>query len=301
MAMQQPQQPPPPQQQQAPQPQREPPDHRTVYGWIHQAEGEWSNLQERMREHQRAYEGRDDELVVRYVDEDGETSFDAALTDLSLEIDKAVSIIAGAALRVDVEPLTSGQSIQAQRLEEWMRLAWMIFEKEHKKGVRASMRWDEAFWAILRGCIVRQVILNPDKPFGYEHRFVDPYHVFPIMGENQLFAVFYKNRVSRAQAIQRLSQRDQYPFHHRRPGRIRATWRPPGMTDGTWSGYKASTCRIRSWATTPGFIPLPDRPPTWQSPARITIPTSGGRAGSVLPCSSTLSRHRSSAPTSSAR
>ena len=178
-------------------PRPNPPQPMSMFSWSTEVSPEWQSLKEVMREHQRAYEGRDPDMVVRYLDRDsGEIKWETSTADLAAELEAAVAIAAGAPLRCDVGELSPEREYACQRIENWTRACFHHFEAVYEGGVRSSLRWDEAHYAGLNGMIAGQVIHNPQSPFGFELRMVDPYNLFPIIGDNgAVVAVVYKATV----------------------------------------------------------------------------------------------------------
>lgn len=164
-----------------------------VVRWVRKAKEFWQKRQERFRDDQRLYElqrphgQRSDDLMI--------------LADPKILVKKVARLIARHPPIIDVPPAPGVMDpTLAQRMENYLYGFDQALNFKWMEGLHNPMRYDQAFFLVLRGWITERLMFYPD---GYEdmdngdysalwrHDIIDPSLVFPVEGGGKVRKVVH--------------------------------------------------------------------------------------------------------------
>ena len=174
------------------------PSEEIVKRWIERDVATWKEQKDRMIEDQDLYEGESADAKVAYLNRNNRVTEKAVLPDLSTRVDKIVSMIAGSKYTLSVMERSEATKSHAQRMENYITQLWDEFSDDYVEGLRQALLREEAFYAALRGMIVRRVNYNPTGQVPFVQSLADPLFVYPTTSDHGIMrARAHCGRISR--------------------------------------------------------------------------------------------------------
>jgi hypothetical protein len=148
--------------------------------------GQFEQRNTRMRLEQQYYE------LKQGVTEEGLT---ITLPTPATLVNTATAMIASKPPRINVAARRQEDDDLAQRIEDFLDWWRRTAERQYRKGVRNPLVYDEAQYIVLRGWVCGRLLLNPyDQEFPWSYTLLDPMHVYPMLGGDQVLYVAHSYR-----------------------------------------------------------------------------------------------------------
>lgn len=114
-------------------------------------------------------------------------------------VEKAASILGKANPSIDVIPQDPRLRDAAQRIEDFLRWCWEVWNRRWMATLHGPILRDIAHFLCLRGWVTIRVRYDPDTPDGDLPVYVelaDPRQVYPVLGSSGLRAVIHKRYIT---------------------------------------------------------------------------------------------------------
>ena len=124
-------------------------------------------------------------------------------SDLAFTTEKATRILAALPERIRIAPRDPSAPERAQKLENLAKSLYKTWAKQHRKGVRLPLRYEEAKFLIQRGWIAARLTLSPDDeqrdPTVFQ--MFDPANVYPYEVGGEVVRVTHKYRATKTDIL----------------------------------------------------------------------------------------------------